>query len=99
MRHVPKHRRPGHYFDLPPRWALIAWILIALGAAGTGVALWLEEEATAVIRDVCIIVAVLIGMAALLCGFDVLAFRATKPRPEDLSAPPADGHHARTRKE
>jgi len=88
--HVPKPHRPGHYFDLPPRWAGGAWVLIALGAAGAGIALWLEGNAAVIICDVCLIVAALIGMAALLCGFDLLIFRAAKPRPEDSSTPPAD---------
>ena len=84
MRQGPKHRRLGHYFDLPPRWEWIAWLVLALGGSGIAIAvLWLGEEG--VLGTVCAVLAVLLSMGALLCWLNHLCFKAAGPRPEDDS--------------
>jgi hypothetical protein len=84
MTHNRNRHRLGHYFDLPPRWRWIFWPVVAVSGSGTAIALWLEEEAVTVAA--CAPLAALPGMAALLCWFNHLVFKATRPRQEDLSA-------------
>ena len=83
MRQNPNPHRPGHYFDLPPRWRWVFWPIIVVSGVGTAVALWLDEEAIAVAD--CAPFAALPGMAALLYWFNHLVFKATQPRREALS--------------
>ena len=92
MNQNPKSHRPGHYFDLPPRWRWVFWPVIAASGGGTALALWLKEEAIVVAE--CVPLAVLPGMAALLYWFNHLVFKATQPRREDLSSkPPREKEH------
>jgi len=83
MTHNRNRHRPGHYFDLPPRWRWVFWPVVAFSGGGTVLALWLEEEAVTVAE--CAPLAALPGMAALLYWFNHLVFKATQPRREDLS--------------
>ena len=83
MSRNPKSRRPGHYFDLPPRWRWVFWPVVAASGGATALTLWLEEEAIAVAE--CVPLAALPGMAALLYWFNHCVFKATQPRQEDLS--------------
>ncbi|MGQ0605081.1 MAG: hypothetical protein ACT4QE_25670 [Anaerolineales bacterium] len=83
MKRNPRSPRLGHYFDLPPRWRWVFWLIVAFSGGGTVLALWLEAEAIAVAE--CAPLAALPGMAALLYWFNHLVFKATQPRREDFS--------------
>ena len=89
MNQNPKSHRPGHYFDLPPRWRWIFWPVIAVSGGGTAIALWLEEETIAIAE--CAPLAALPGMAALLYWFNHLVFKASQPRREDPSVKTTSG--------
>ena len=96
MTQKPPPRRLGHSFDLPPRWAWIAWLVIALGGSVIAiVALWLGKEDVA--GTVCAPLVALLGMAVLLYWLNHLAFKTAEPRSDDLSAPSAD-HNSHTQR-
>lgn len=75
-------KRYGPPFPLPPRLRWVAGPVIVLSGAGTAVALWLEEDGIALSE--CAPLVVLPALAALLYGFNLLVFKATRPRREDL---------------
>ncbi len=89
MKHNPRSRRLGHYFDLPPRWRWVFWPVVVASGSGTALTLWLEEEAVTVAE--CAPLAALPGLAGLLYWFNHLVFKATQPRREDLSAKTTSG--------
>jgi hypothetical protein len=70
-------------FRLPPRWRWLTWPIFAFGAAGSIVALWLEEEPLVMASEVCPALAALAAMGALLCRLCDRMFEAAKPRPQD----------------
>ena len=96
MSQKPPRHRLGHPFDLPPRWQWIAWLVMALGGSGIAIAiLWLGQED--VLGTVCAALVALLGMGALLCWLNHLAFKTAEPRSDDLSASPAD-HNSHTQR-
>ena len=96
MRHDSRHHRLGHYFDLPPRWGWIAWLVVVFGVIGVTIALW--PNPLPLMIEICVVAAALIIMAVLVYGFDLLVFRATQPRPEDLPTLHDDDHAALPKK-
>jgi len=76
-------RRWGSPFRMSPRWRWLTWPILALGAGGGVVALWLEEEPLVTAGEVCPALAALAGMGALLCRLCDRMFEAAKPRPKD----------------
>ena len=81
-------RYTGSLFRMSPRWRWLNWPILASGAGGSAVALWLEEEPLLIAGEVCPALAVLVGMGALLCRFYHQIFEAAKLRPQDSSATP-----------
>lgn len=77
--------RIGHPFNLPPRWRWLFWPVIAFSGGGTAISLWMEEEAIAVVD--CLPIAALPGLAAIIYWFNHCVFKATRPRPKDLTKP------------
>ena len=75
-------RRYGPPFRLPRRLQWLTWPVLALSGGGTAVALWLEEDSIALAE--CAPLAALPALAALLYGFNLLVFKATRPRRKDL---------------
>jgi hypothetical protein len=79
-------RYPNSLFRMSPRWRWLTKPILAFGAGGSAVALWLEEEPLLIAGEVCPALVVLAGMGALLCRFYHQIFEAAKPRPQDSSA-------------
>ena len=76
-------RRWGSPFRMSPRWRWLTWPILAFGAGGSVIALWLEEEPFATAGEVCPALAALAGIGVLLCRFRARMFETAKPRPQD----------------
>ncbi len=76
-------RRWGSPFRMLPRWRWLTWPMLALGAGGSAIAVWLEEEPLVVAGEVCPALAALAGIGALLGQLCHRMFEAAKSRPQD----------------
>ncbi len=72
-------------FRLPPRWRWTMWPLLGLSAGGTAAGVWLLEEPLApVAGEVCLPLAALSGLYAIVYRFYHRVFKANSPcRKED----------------
>jgi hypothetical protein len=61
----------------------LTWPILAFGAGGSVIALWLEEEPLVMAGEVCPALAALAAMGALLCRLFDRMFETAKPRPQD----------------
>ncbi len=99
MHHIPKHHRWGHYFDLPPRWGWVAWVMLIISVVSLIVTVALWPNPVALLVEMGVVVATLLALAMVIYEFDWLVFKTTQPRREDLTAPPTDDDHLPTKKE
>jgi len=83
MRPDSERPRLGHYFDLPPRWRWVFWLVLALSAAGAALGLWWGDAALTV--TACVPLIGLPVTAAWLYWFSQLVFKATELRRGDLT--------------
>ena len=66
-------------FGLPPRWRWTMWPLLGLSGGETAAGVRLLEEPLAVIGEVCLPLAALSGLYALMYGFYHFVFKTNSP--------------------
>ena len=62
-------------FPLPPRRRWTMWPLVGLSGGGTAAGVWLLEEPLAVAGEVCLPLAALSGLYAMVYGFNHYVFK------------------------
>lgn len=66
-------------FRLPSRWRWLVWPALGLSAGGTAAGVWLLEEPLAVAGEICLPLAALSGLYAIVYGFYQRVFKANSP--------------------
>jgi hypothetical protein len=66
-------------FRLPTRWRWLKWPFLGLSGGGTAVGVWLHEDPLALAGEVCLPLAALSGLYAIVYGFYHRVFKAHAP--------------------
>jgi hypothetical protein len=66
-------------FRLPPRWRWVTWPVLGFSGGGIAVGVWLLEDPLAVAGEVCLPLAALSCMYAIVYGFYHCIFKANAP--------------------
>lgn len=67
-------------FRLPPRWRWLTWPALGLGGGGAAAGAWLVAEPLVAAGEVCLPLAALSGLYAIVYGFYHRIFKANAPR-------------------